>query len=62
VCELLLKALKAILSVPKNAWRVLTMAPETQLSGVAISGDQVGSAVVAGWPAAASSSPKTHCG
>src|SRR6478752_5818569 len=58
VCELLLKASKAILSVPKKAWSVLTIAPDTQLwpdgwsgnAGVASSGVHVGSATVAGLP------------
>ena len=56
--ELLLNALKAILSVPKNAWSVWKMAPASQLwpdgwsgnAGVAISCVQVGSAIVAGLP------------
>src|SRR5213592_1688158 len=58
VCELLLNALNAILSVPKNAWSVLTMAPDTHRwpdgcsgkGGVASNGVQVGSALVAGLP------------
>src|SRR5258706_1241610 len=63
VCELLLNALKAILSVPKNAWSVLTMALDTQLwpdgcsgkGGVASNGVQVGSATVAGFPSLSAS-------
>src|SRR5258706_6354266 len=63
VWELLLNALKATLSVPKNAWSVLTMALETQLwpdgcsgkAGVASSGVQVGSATVAGFPSLSAS-------
>src|SRR5438093_11372267 len=58
VCELLLNALKATLSVPKNAWSVLTMALDTQRwpdgcsgkGGVASNGVHVGSAIVAGLP------------
>src|SRR6478752_10376281 len=58
VWELLLNALKATLSVPKNAWRVLPIAPTSQLwpdgwsgkAGVASSGVHIGSATVAGLP------------
>ncbi len=63
VCELLLNALKATLSVPKNARSVVKIAPASQLwpdgwsgkAGVASSGVQFGSATVAGLPSVSAS-------
>src|SRR6266511_508131 len=63
VCELLLKALKAILSLPKKSWSVWTNALLRQAcedgwsgnGGVAKSGIQLASGSVAGLPSLAAS-------